>query len=103
MTRQATTFTLAMTLRSPVPLGRWGIGGTHHFALQVAGYDGLLKWKRRLTDLGFPVTGPLDRHYFKSIYFTDPDGTIMEIATLGPGWTVDEDPDLIGSASRPTR
>src|SRR5215203_2574968 len=50
--------------------GHWGIGGTHHYALQVADYDGLLKWKRWLTDKGLAVDGPLDRHYFKSIYFT---------------------------------
>jgi glyoxalase family protein len=80
------------------PQGKPGIGGTHHFALQVADYDGLLKWKRRLADLGLPVTGPLDRHYFQSIYFQDPDGAILEIATRGPGWTVDEPPDQLGSA-----
>ncbi|MBF8282244.1 MAG: glyoxalase [Anaerolineales bacterium] len=72
------------------PQGHPGIGGTHHFALQVADNDGLLKWKRRLTDLGLSVKGPLDRNYFTSIYFNDPDGTILEIATRGPGWTVDE-------------
>ncbi len=82
------------------PQGHPGIGGTHHFALQVADEDGLLKWKRRLTDLGIPVTGPLDRHYFTSIYFHDPDGTILEIATRGPGWTVDEAPDRLGTAYR---
>jgi len=80
--------------------GRWGIGGTHHFALQVPDYDALLKWKRRLTDLGLNVDGPLDRHYFKSIYFNDPDGVIIEIATLGPGWTMDEDADKIGTEYR---
>lgn len=74
-----------------------GVGGTHHFALGVADYDGLLKWKRRLNGLGIKVDGPFDRHYFKSIYFRDPDGTIVEIATLGPGWTVDEDPDKLGT------
>lgn len=78
------------------PKGQWGIGGTHHFAMNVADYNGLLKWKRRLTDLGLKVDGPLDRHYFKSIYFNDPDGTIIEIATNGPGWTVDEAPDQLG-------
>jgi glyoxalase family protein len=77
-----------------------GIGGTHHFALRVADYNGLLKWKRRLTDLGLAVEGPLDRHYFGSIYFNDPDGTIIEIATDGPGWTVDETPDRLGTAYR---
>ncbi len=82
------------------PRGNWGIGGTHHYALAVRDYDGLLKWKRRLTDLGIKVDGPLDRHYFVSIYFTDPDGTIVEIATQGPGWTVDEDADKIGTEFR---
>jgi glyoxalase family protein len=76
--------------------GHPGIGGTHHFALQVATLDGLLQWKRRLTDLGLSVTGPLNRKYFTSIYFNDPDGTILEIATNGPGWTVDETLEALG-------
>jgi glyoxalase family protein len=82
------------------PKGNGGIGGTHHYALQVADYDGLLKWKRRLNDFGLPVDGPLDRHYFTSIYFNDPDGTILEIATIGPGWTLDEEPDRLGTEYR---
>ncbi|GAB4439147.1 MAG: ring-cleaving dioxygenase [Chloroflexi bacterium OHK40] len=82
------------------PRGHPGIGGTHHFALAVADNDALLKWKRRLTDLGLTVDGPFDRHYFTSIYFNDPDGVIIEIATMGPGWTVDEAPDAIGTAFR---
>jgi glyoxalase family protein len=83
------------------PKGKPGIGGTHHFALAVADRAGLLRWKRRLTDLGVAVQGPLDRHYFTSIYLQDPDGVIIEIATQGPGWTVDEDPDRIGTEHRP--
>jgi glyoxalase family protein len=82
------------------PRGHPGIGGTHHFALQVHDYDSLLKWKRRLVDRGFAVEGPLDRHYFKSIYFNDPDGAILEIATYGPGWTIDEAPEAIGTEYR---
>ena len=80
-----------------VPNGRPGIGGTHHVALQVGSADALLKWKRRLVDLGLRVTGPFDRVYFTSIYFRDPDGLILEIATLGPGWTVDEPVDQLGT------
>lgn len=78
------------------PRGSYGIGGTHHFALTVSDESGLLKWKRRLTDFGIPVTGPLDRHYFKSIYLRDPDGAVVEIATRGPGFAVDEAPELLG-------
>lgn len=81
--------------------GRWGIGGTHHFALCVESEAAQLKWKRWLTDQGCNVTGPFDRVYFKSIYFEDPDGTIVEIATRGPGWTVDEAPDALGTGMRP--
>lgn len=85
---------------SHAPKGFWGIGGTHHFALSVEDRNGLLKWKRRLIDLGVAVDGPLDRHYFESIYFNGPDGVILEIATRGPGWTRDETPDQIGTEYR---
>jgi len=82
------------------PKGRPGIGGTHHFALQVTDGAALRKWKRYLTDQGVPVNGPLDRHYFESVYFKDPDGTIIELATQGPGWTVDEPADALGREYR---
>lgn len=81
--------------------GAPGIGGTHHLALAVKDYNGLLKWKRRLTDLGLKVSGPYDRHYFNSIYFKDPDGTILEIATEGPGFLVDEPAEELGQNHRP--
>jgi glyoxalase family protein len=83
------------------PKGHPGIGGTHHFALETEDRDTLLRWKRRLTDRGLSIDGPLDRHYFTSIYFRDPDGAIIEIATRGPGWTIDEPPDRIGEEHRP--
>ena len=78
------------------PRGRWGIGGVHHVAMGVATEEGLLKWKRRLTDAGVPVSGPFDRRWFHSIYFSDPDGQILEIATKGPGYTLDEPADALG-------
>jgi glyoxalase family protein len=81
--------------------GSPGIGGTHHFALAVADRELLLQWKRRLLDEGYPVNGILDRHYFRSIYTRDPDGTIVELATMGPGWTIDEAPDCLGESHRP--
>ena len=81
--------------------GHPGIGGTHHYALETADRTSLLQWKRRLTDHGLSVDGPLDRHYFTSIYFRDPDGVIVEIATRGPGWAIDEEPDRLGMEHRP--
>ena len=73
--------------------GRWGIGATHHLAFIVETDEAQLKWKRRLIDNGIEVTGPYDRHFFHSIYFSDPDGLILEIATRGPGWAVDGSQD----------
>jgi len=78
------------------PKGRWGIGTTHHLALLTETAEAQLKWKRWLTDRGVNVTGPYNRTYFQSIYFTDPDGLILEIATRSPGWTVDERADQLG-------
>lgn len=71
--------------------GRWGAGTNHHLALHVADRKGLLRWKRRLTDRGHSVTGPYFRNYFHSIYFHDPDGAILEIATTEPGFRYDEE------------
>jgi glyoxalase family protein len=78
------------------PRGNPGVGGVHHVALGVATDEGLLKWKRRLTDHGVRVSGPFDRRWFHSIYFTDPDGQILEIATKGPGYTLDEPAGALG-------
>ena len=76
--------------------GHWGVGGIHHLALGVDSPEAQLKWKRRLTDYGVPVSGPYDRGYFKSIYFHDPDGQVLEIATSGPGYDIDEPMDALG-------
>lgn len=76
--------------------GRWGTGGVHHLALGVATAEAQLKWKRRLEDAGVSVNGPIDRGYFHSLYFADPDGQILEIATAGPGYAFDEPADALG-------
>jgi glyoxalase family protein len=76
--------------------GHWGVGGVHHLALGVATPEAQLKWKRRLMDAGVPVSGPIDRGYFTSLYFADPDGQVLEIATAGPGYAIDEPADALG-------
>ena len=70
---------------------RMGAGQTHHFALAVADEETQLVWREKLLTAGLRVTPVMERVYFKSIYFNDPDGHIVEIATAGPGFTVDED------------
>jgi glyoxalase family protein len=87
---------LTVLERSDAGRGRPGIGGIHHTALGVKTEEGLLKWKRRLTDLEWAVSGPYDRGYFTSIYFRDPDGQVLEIATAGPGYAIDEPADALG-------
>ena len=70
--------------------GRPGVGGVHHLAMGTATYESQLKWKRYLMDRGVAVSGPMPRGYFTSLYFRDPDGQVLEIATAGPGYAFDE-------------
>jgi glyoxalase family protein len=76
--------------------GRWGVGSVHHLALGVDDLGALLKWKRRLADHDVPSSGPIDRGYFHSLYFSDPHGQVVELATAGPGYALDEAPDALG-------
>ena len=78
------------------PRGRYGVGGVHHLAFSTPTYETLLQWKRRLQDLRIPVSGPMPRGYFTSLYFRDPDGQVLEIATAGPGYAIDEPIDALG-------
>lgn len=80
------------------PRGRFGVGGVHHLAFSTPTYETLLKWKRRLQDRGIPVSGPMPRGYFESLYFRDPDGQVLEIATAGPGYTFDEPIESLGQS-----
>lgn len=73
-----------------------GAGQTHHFALQVANQSGLVAWREFLNSAGVPTTEIKDRRYFQSIYFRDPDGHVLEIATTGPGFSVDEPKAQLG-------
>lgn len=87
---------LTLIERRNATRGNWGVGGVHHLALGVSTPEAQLRWKRRLTDAGVPVTGPYNRGYFRSIYFRDPDGQVLEIATRGPGYTLDEPIEALG-------
>ena len=57
-------------------------------------------WQQRIRGAGAYVTPVRDRDYFRSIYFREPRGVLFEIATLGPGFAVDEDPDHLGEELR---
>jgi glyoxalase family protein len=67
-----------------------GTGQTHHFALAVPDEQVQLEWREKLIEAGLRVSPVMDRMYFKSIYTNDPDGHIVELATMGPGFAADE-------------
>lgn len=84
-------------LRAPeAPPARNGLGTVHHAALAVSDPEDQLRMRVELLRLGFSVTEVLDRQYFRSIYFREPGGVLFEIATVPPGFTVDEDPANLG-------
>jgi glyoxalase family protein len=80
------------------PAARNGLGTVHHVAMGVATEDAQLAYRRELVRLGIPVTDVYDRQYFKSIYFREPGGVLYEIATVPPGFLVDESRDGLGTA-----
>ena len=77
-----------------------GLGTVHHLALAVATAEEQLSLREAVIALGIPVTEVLDRQYFQSIYFREPGGVLLEIATVSPGFLVDESPDGLGRALR---
>jgi glyoxalase family protein len=82
-----------------VPRGRSGAGTVHHIAWASRDEDHLA-WQARIRAAGGHVTDVRDRDYFKSIYFGEPRGVLFEIATLSPGFAIDEDPAHLGEALR---
>lgn len=81
-----------------LPPARQGWGGVHHVAFRTPDGNEQARWRQRLLDSGLNVTRMIDRYYFKSIYFREPGGVLFEIATDGPGFTADEDPQHLGES-----
>jgi glyoxalase family protein len=78
------------------PYGHLGAGGVHHIAFRVADDAAQRSWRERLVSFGLGVSDFIDRFYFHSIYFRIPGGFLFEIATDGPGFTADEDLEILG-------
>lgn len=78
--------------------GLQGAGTVHHVAFRTSDDESQLAWRERLTESGLYVTEVKDRQYFHSIYFREPGGVLFEIATDPPGFTLDEEPDELGSS-----
>lgn len=75
--------------------GMQGAGTVHHVAW-ASPMDEHEEWHRRVHAAGLSPTPIIDRFYFRSIYFREPSGVLFEIATLGPGFTADEDLETLG-------
>ncbi len=74
-----------------------GRGSVHHIAMAVEDAEGQRKVKQRLDEIGIKNSGIIDRLWFRSLYFRDPDGNLLEVATKGPGYTKDESPESLGA------
>ena len=75
-----------------------GAGGVHHVAFRTPDERQLAAWTDRLRSRGVRASGPIDRFYFRSLYFREPGGILFEIATDGPGFAVDEPAETLGES-----
>jgi glyoxalase family protein len=80
------------------PEGEESVGSVHHVAWRTADDASQVEWRELVLRAGRNVTPVIDRWYFKSIYFREPGGVLFEIATDGPGFTVDESPEKLGTS-----
>jgi glyoxalase family protein len=72
------------------PSGLVAAGTVHHVAWRAPDEPTQAAWREELVDRGVQVTSILDRQYFRSIYFREPEGTLLEVATDAPGFGIDE-------------
>jgi len=79
-----------------LPVARQGAGGVHHVAFRTPDEEQYHAWTKRLTDIGIGNSGEIDRFYFRSLYFREPNGILFEIATDGPGFATDEPMETLG-------
>ncbi|GAK13528.1 ring-cleaving dioxygenase [Geomicrobium sp. JCM 19039] len=80
------------------PKAREGRGSVHHVAFRVETEEELQQWVKRIEDEGFQTSGFVDRYYFRSLYFREPNGILYELATDGPGFAIDEPVDQLGKS-----
>jgi glyoxalase family protein len=86
---------LHVAVEPGLPIARPGAGGVHHVAFRIPDRD-YRAWTDRLADMRMPSSGPVDRFWFRSLYFREPNGILFEIATDGPGFATDESMETLG-------
>lgn len=87
---------LHVAVQPDLKRARLGAGGVHHVAFRTPSEAEYHEWYHRLESLGVRNSGEIDRYYFRSLYFREPGGILFEIATDGPGFSVDEDKATLG-------
>jgi glyoxalase family protein len=78
--------------------GAWGVGSIHHLAWRVDDDAHQLEVRQQIDDAGRRPTPVIDRFWFRSVYFLEPGGVLFELATDGPGFTVDENWERLGES-----
>jgi len=73
-----------------------GLGTVHHVAMAIGSAAEQLSLRAELLRYGCKVTEVRDRCYFQSIYFREPGGVLFEVATIQPGFAIDEAPSTLG-------
>jgi glyoxalase family protein len=89
---------LHVAVQPDLAVARQGAGAVHHVAFRTPDEAQYHAWAARLNELGIPNSGEIDRYYFRSLYFREPNGILFEIATDGPGFAVDEDAATLGES-----
>lgn len=78
--------------------GAWGTGAVHHVAYRAPDEEAQVEIRRRVLAAAGHPTEVIDRFWFRSVYVREPGGVLFEVATDGPGFTVDEDAKTLGEA-----
>jgi glyoxalase family protein len=87
---------LHVAVEPHLPIAGQGAGGVHHVAFRTPSVEALHHWTERLASFRLSSSGEVERYYFRSLYFREPNGILFEIATDGPGFAVDEPLESLG-------
>ncbi|MDH6230684.1 glyoxalase family protein [Mesorhizobium soli] len=87
---------LHVAVQPGLPIAMQGAGAVHHVAFRTPDIEHMHEWTERLESFRLPSSGEVERYYFRSLYFREPNGILFEIATDGPGFTADEPLDKLG-------
>lgn len=85
-----------LRIRPGLGPARSGAGAVHHVAFRVADRAGLAAWAARLDAARVRHSGEIERTWFRSLYLREPGGVLLELATDGPGFAVDEPVERLG-------